>query len=138
MPSDQPVEPTTTLTKHGADGTSHEHVLGAVVHVDVDDALADGLADFGPQQDGAHGFKDGGQDAGLPQGHHPGAHGRAEGVGHVVGPHGEGQDERDDEAEHQQPQVGRHVRLGEQTHRGGGGEGRYRGPVHRERRCVYA
>lgn len=86
------------LTKHRTYRPCHQDVFGAIVHVDVNDALPDGLADFGPQQHWAHRLKDSGQDAGLTQGNHSGAHCSTEGVGHVVGSHRERQDEGNDEA----------------------------------------
>lgn len=86
------------LTKHGTDGSSHQHSLRAVVHLNIDDARPDGLTDLGPQKYGTHCLKDGGQDACLAQGHHPRAHRRTEWVGYIIGAHRERQDESDDEA----------------------------------------
>lgn len=101
----------------------------AVVHLDVDDAISDGLADFGPQQHWAHCLKDSGQDAGLPQGDHPRAHCRAKGVGHIIRPHRESQDEGYDEAYHQQPQVAWQIRLIGHSHHSGSTQ-RWYGRIH--------
>ena len=99
------------LTDHGADLPRHQHRHRLVVQVHVDDARPDGLAHLGPQQHGAQRLEDGRQDAGLLQRHHAGAHRRAERVGHVVGPHGERQDEGYDEAKDDHPQVRLQIHL---------------------------
>lgn len=93
------------LTDHGADLPGHQHGHRVIVQANVYDALADGLANLGTQQHGAKRLEDGGQDAGLAQRDHAGTHSRAKGVGHVVGAHGEGQYEGDDEADDHHPQV---------------------------------
>lgn len=103
---------TRLLTNHGTDLPGHERLHGVVVQVHVDDALPDGLSDFGPQQHRASGFKDGSQDTGLPQGHHARAHGGTKRIGNVIGTHRKCQDKSYDETQDDHPQVLVHRHCG--------------------------
>ncbi len=58
------------LTKHSADWSSHQHVLWAIVHSNVDYAIADGLADLGSKQHRAQCLKDSSKNTGLLKGNY--------------------------------------------------------------------
>ncbi len=78
--------------------SEHELDLGALEDGRIEDALANGAAHLGSDQNRAEYLKDGCEYARLLKREHFGAHARTERIGHIVGAYAKCQYERDHEA----------------------------------------